>query len=307
MKPEIQFFGKRACLILAVLSAMAMSGICQTALAVTTLDLSTYTLSGTYNLERGLAYCKEASAVTYNWDTGTLFVVGDEGEALVEVSLTGKTLSTMTLEGFDDTEGLTYVGNGQFVITEERIRDAYLLSYSAGTTVDRDDLASVDLGTTIENIGIEGISYDTATGKYYTVKEKDEQEVNVNTIDFTEGEAEISSLFSADILGLSDLSDIQSLSILGLENMLLILSQESQKLLSVNLDGEILSTFDLSGLVSSIEGVTVDEAGNIYLVAENGSVPLLYVLTSTNTVPVPGSLVLLCTALTGLAGWRRRM
>ncbi len=307
MKPEIQSLSKKACLIITALTAMAMSGICQTALAVTTLDLSTYTLSGTYNLERGLAYCKEASAVTYNWDTGTLFVVGDEGEALVEVSLTGETLSTMTLSGFDDTEGLTYVGNGQFVITEERIRDAYLLSYSARTTVDREDLTSVDLGSTVDNIGIEGISYDTATGKYYTVKEKDDQEVNVNTIDFTTGSANINTLFSAGLLGLDDLSDIQSLSILGLNDELLILSQESQLLLTVDMDGKILSTFDLSGLVNSIEGVTVDEAGNIYLVAENGSAPLLYVLTSTNTVPVPGSFVLLCAALTGLAGWRRRI
>lgn len=37
----------------------------------------------------------EASAVAWNADTGTLFVLGDEGDALVEVSTTGSLISTM--------------------------------------------------------------------------------------------------------------------------------------------------------------------------------------------------------------------
>lgn len=221
------------------------------------------------------------------------------------MSLTGETIGTMALDGFDDTEGLTYVGNGRFVITEERLRDAYLLTYSAGSTADRADLSSVDLGGTVGNIGIEGISYDTAFGAYYTVKEKDGQEVNINTLDFTGGTADISNLFSADSLGLDDLSDIQVLSILGMGDTLLVLSQESQMLLAVDLAGSILSSYDLGDLVDSIEGVTVDENGNIYLVAENGSAPLLYVLSATAAVPVPGSFLLLTTALTAFAGWRR--
>ncbi len=284
---------------------------CQTATACQTvsagiLDLSTYTLSGTYRLPRGASYAKEASAVTYNWDTGTLFVVGDEGDAIVEVSLTGETIGNMILDDFDDTEGLTYAGNGQFVITEERLREAFILTYSADATVDSDDLASVDLGSTIGNIGIEGISYDYATGAFYTVKEKDDQEVNINSLDFTTGEAQISSLFDTDSLGLADLSDIQSLSMLGLTDNLLILSQESKMLLEVDMAGNILSSYDLDGLVTSIEGVTVDETGDIYLVAENGTVPLMYTLSAPSPVPLPGTLMLLGSALAGFIGLKRR-
>ena len=33
---------------------------------------------------------QEASAVTYNWDTDTLFVVGDGGTSVVQVSKTGQ-------------------------------------------------------------------------------------------------------------------------------------------------------------------------------------------------------------------------
>ncbi len=83
---------------------------------------------------------QEASGVTYNWDTNTLFVVGDGGTSVVEVSKTGALLSSMTLapgsspQGTDfyDTEGIAYVGGGKFVIIEERDRQANLFTYVAG-------------------------------------------------------------------------------------------------------------------------------------------------------------------------------
>ena len=90
------------------------------------IDLGQYTLAHTYALP--VIAAEEASAITYNWDTDSLFVLGDEGDALVEVSKTGVQLSVMTLTGFADTEGLTYVGGGKFVLTEERLRDAFRLT-----------------------------------------------------------------------------------------------------------------------------------------------------------------------------------
>ena len=292
MKTQLRMF---------MLATTMVLGICQIASA--TMDLSAYSLSGTYNLPSTEA--SEASAVTYNWDTGTLFVIGDEGEYIVEVSKTGEMQSSMALTDFDDPEGLTYIGNDQFVVAEERIQDAFRLTYSAGTTTARSTLDTVSLGESVGNVGIEGISYDTVTGNYYTVKEKSLQEVNVSAIDFDAKTATVNSLFSPSLLGLTDLSDIQVLSILGLSDELLIVSQESQMLLAVDLQGNILSQYDLSDLVDSVEGVTVDTAGNIYLVAENGSAPLMYVL-SASPVPLPGSLLLMTSGIIGLAGWVRR-
>lgn len=69
------------------------------------VDLGRYRLAATHELPAGPA--SEASAVTWNWDTDTLFVVGDEGEFLVEVDKQGRQLGTQQLSGFDDTEGLT--------------------------------------------------------------------------------------------------------------------------------------------------------------------------------------------------------
>src|SRR5262245_8948595 len=109
--------------------AMAVSA----AISAQVLDLGRYRHTGPLPLPAlpdGPA--AEASAVTFNWDPGHLFVLGDEGQAVVEVTRSGALVSTMTLTGFEDTEGITYVGGAKVVLVEERLQDAFLLSYAAG-------------------------------------------------------------------------------------------------------------------------------------------------------------------------------
>ena len=91
-----------------------------------TFDLSNYTLSGRYSLPVGTGanlLAEEASVVTYNKDTDTLFVVGDGGTSVTQVSKTGVLIDSMTLAAdptkvaccqgtyFYDPEGIAYIGN----------------------------------------------------------------------------------------------------------------------------------------------------------------------------------------------------
>jgi uncharacterized protein YjiK len=210
----------------------------------------------------------------------------------------------MSLTGFDDTEGLTYIGSGQFVLTEERLRDAFLLDYSAGGTADRSGLPTSDLGTTVGNTGIEGISFDSVSGSYFTVKEVSPQEVNRASISFG-SPAVVESLFTPD-LGVIDLSDVQVLSRVGSligtpdQSNLLIYSQESRRLLEVSLLGAVVSQFDFTALSASAEGVTIDPAGTIYLVDEG---PNLFVL---RPVPEPATLALCAAGLAAIVLVRMR-
>ncbi|OYX10766.1 MAG: hypothetical protein B7Z15_13065 [Rhizobiales bacterium 32-66-8] len=138
------------------------------------IDLSTYVLVARYDLPEptrtdapaNSVLAQEVSGVTYNWDTDTLFVVGDGGTSVVQVSKTGQLIDSMTLAQGDspqgttfyDPEGIAYIGNGKFVMTEERDRQAVEFTYAAGSVLERSGTRTVDLGTFVQNIGLEGLT-----------------------------------------------------------------------------------------------------------------------------------------------------
>ena len=140
----------RVCLIAIILSGLFIARRVY-ATTPTSVDLSTYVRVGRFDLPEptrttppaNSLLAQEASAVTYDWDTDTLFVVGDGGTSVVQVSKTGQLIDSMTLapgsspQGTDfyDTEGITYVGGGKFVLIEERYRQANLFTYVAGGTL----------------------------------------------------------------------------------------------------------------------------------------------------------------------------
>ncbi len=280
--------------------------------AISSVDLSTYTLVARYDLPeptRTVApanslLAQEVSAVTYNPDTDTLFVVGDGGTSIVQVSKTGQLINSMTLapgsspQGteFYDTEGLTYVGkdafgNGKFVMVEERDRQAVLFTYVPGGTLVRSATQTVKLGTTIGNIGLEGITYDPLTGGFIAVKEKQPEGIFQTTINFAAGTASNGSpttvdsvnLFNPALTGLLDFADVFALSNVSTltgpdASNLLVLSQESGKIVEVDRAGNIFSSLTivsnpgnpLSVVDQQHEGVTMDNDGTLYVTSENG-------------------------------------
>ncbi|MCX2860843.1 SdiA-regulated domain-containing protein [Paucibacter sp. PLA-PC-4] len=282
------------------------------------LDLSRYQLGANYALDTLGGMGLEASAVSYARDRNSLFFVGDEGLGVVEISLTGQTLGSMRFSGWptnsthNDAEGLAYLGNGQLVVVDERPQDAHRFSYQAGGSINLANAQSVSFGGNAGNLGTEGISYDPRNGgSFVTVKQGSPQAVLAGGLNFATGVSTMSALFSPALLGLASLSDVQTLASVdalagtAAADHLLILSLESQRLVEVNRSGQIFSSLDLSGLTQqAIEGVTVDEKGIIYLVAEDSGFgnSRLIVLTP---VPEPASVMLMLAGL-GLLGWRAR-
>lgn len=252
--------------------------------AIAAVDLSTYTRVGRYDLPEptrttppaGSLLAKEVSAVTYNPDTDTLFVVGDESTSVVQVSKTGQLIDSMTLAAgaFDDVEGLTYAGNGQFVLAEERQRRLVRFTYAANTTLTAAQTQSVKLGTTIGNEGFEGLSRDPVTAGFVVVKELNPIGVFQTTVDWTAGTATVGNpdavnvpnLFDTAALGVSDLADVFALQ----DGSLLLLSQENGKLLSVTRAGAVTSSLTVGTADEGHEGVAMDGAGRIYVTNENG-------------------------------------
>lgn len=276
------------------------------------IDLSTYVRVGRYDLPEPTrtalpegtpahnVLCQEASGVAYNWDTDSLFIIGDGGKSITQVSKTGVLIDTMTLalgsgpQGTDfyDPEGITYIGGGQFVFTEERDRQLVKCTYVAGTTLSRGDTQSVKLGTFVDNIGTEGVSYDPLTGGFICIKELSPIGIFQTNVDFAAGTATNGSattenstnLFDPALLGLNDVADVFAFSNLPAltgqtqaENML-VLSQEDARVVNISRTGVIQSTLNLTSdpgnplpiAAQQHEGITMDRSGNIYIVSENG-------------------------------------
>ena len=71
---------------------------------LSSVDLPTYVRVGHFDLPEptrttappNSVLAQEVSAVTYNWDTDTLFVVGDRGTSIVQVTKTGQLIDSMT-------------------------------------------------------------------------------------------------------------------------------------------------------------------------------------------------------------------
>ena len=297
----------KAILNLSVFLLFVVIGFNQSATAQT-IDLSTYIRVGRYDLPEPTRtaapannlLAQEVSAVTYNWDTNTLFVVGDGSTAIVQVSKTGQLINTMTLaqgsspQGteFYDTEGLTYIGNGQFVMAEERDRQVVLFTYIAGTTLTRSNTKTVKLGTFVNNIGTEGLSYDPITNGFIVLKETTPIGIFQTGIDFMAGTASNGSattdnstnLFDPALLGFTDVADVFALSNLPalntvpMANNILVLSQENAKVININRSGIISSTLTIASDIGNPlsladqqhEGLTMDRDGILYITNENG-------------------------------------
>lgn len=288
------------------------------ALAQNSIDLSRYTLTRNVALDTLGEVGLEASAVAYARDRGTLFFVGDEGLGVVEISLSGQALSSMTFSAWpsrtthNDAEGLAYLGNGVLVVGEERIQDAFRFSYVAGGSVNLATAAWSSVANwSYNNSGMEGISFDPRDGSFAAVKQTNPQMVLTGTLAFESdadgGASTMSTLFSASSLfGLSNLSDVQTLSPVDAlagtpaADNLLLLSLGSKRLVEVSRSGQVMSSLDLSSFTrNDIEGVTIDELGRIYLVAEDSGFgnSRLLVLTA---VPEPATWAMWLTGIAGL-------
>src|SRR6201989_2183372 len=189
---------RRALALAATAPALAPAGA--HAATLTGVDLSRYVRVGRFDLPEptrtqappGSLLAQEASSVTYDWDTGTLFVVGDGGTSVVQVDKTGRLIDSMTLapgsspQGteFYDTQGLACVGGGQFVITEERYRQVDRFTYAAGGTLTRAAAQTVKLGTTVGNIGLEGVTNDPVSGGLILVKETQPEGIFQTAVDW---------------------------------------------------------------------------------------------------------------------------
>lgn len=314
-----------------VIAALATASL--SSLALAQVNLGNYERVGRYALPAGLTQAREASGVTWNRDTNTLFIVGDGGRGIAQVSLTGQLIDSMTLAtgnspqgtAFYDPEGIAYLGNGQFAFVEERNSIVSRFTYTAGTTLNRAGAQSVTFAPGAGNSGYEGMSFDPTTGGFIFVKEIASRGILSTQINFAAGTSSNgnattvpTNLFNPGFAGLTDFAEVFAVANSNFfsgptSGHLLILSQEDGRVVEVDRAGTVISqlliTGDAGDTISMAdmqhEGMTMDDRGYLYIVNENGggdiNGPQLWVYAP---IPTPGAAAVL--ALGGLVAARRR-
>jgi uncharacterized protein YjiK len=228
-----------------------------------------------------------ASGISYNEKSDTLFVVVNDPEYLLEINKTGEVLRKIKLNGFDDTEAVVYLGQDRFAIAEERRRCIVFVNIDANTRVlnrSQQQLISFDFLAENNNRGFEGIAFDSTSQRLFVANEKSPRQLlaiegailNPLKIPLVNS-FHVSAIWSDDNNQQKFLNsdDYSGLHFDNNSHRLLMLSDESRELIEFDNSGKQLSRLDLSwwnkDLTNSIkqpEGVTMDNDGNIYVISE---------------------------------------
>ncbi|QHC98293.1 MULTISPECIES: SdiA-regulated domain-containing protein [unclassified Pseudomonas] len=215
----------------------------------------------------------EASDLSYNPQTKTLFSVMGKNPFLAELTLQGDVLRKMPLVGWSNPEGLTVMENGLMAIVDERQHMLSIVKVDADTReLNIADFPKYDLGPSKDqNKAFEAITWDSHNQQLLLGEERPPAL-------FT-WKSDGSQTLKGDKQKLaSDELDIRNLSALAIDprtQHTLVLSADSHLLLELDEKGEQVSFMTLlggfNGLKNTIpraEGVTMDEAGTLYMVSE---------------------------------------
>lgn len=215
------------------------------------------------------------SGITYSPKTNTLFAITNAPIDIYELDKQGNVLRIIELKGFRDTEDITYIKDDLFAIVDEDLSGFYIVKITNETSlIDRNDSIKnfmIDVRT-LENFGLEGISYDLKNDIFYLVNERNPKKVitvkgfmNSNPIVINE---KFEIVENNEYLG-----DFSAINFDNKSKNIYILSEESRILGRVD-DKKSFSKFlDLednktSSNMKNPEGITKDSDGNIYIVGE---------------------------------------
>ncbi|WP_309676199.1 SdiA-regulated domain-containing protein, partial [Pseudomonas sp.] len=215
----------------------------------------------------------EASDLAYDPQSKTLFSVMGNKPFLVELTLQGDVLRKMPLVGWSNPEGVTVMGNGLLAIVDEREHMLSIVKVDADTReLNIADFPKYDLGPSKDqNKAFEAIVYDRRNQQILLGEERPPA--------LFSWKSDGSQILKGDKQKLaSDELDIRNLSALAIDprtGHTLVLSADSHLLLELDEKGEQVSFMTLlggfNGLKKTIpraEGVTMDDAGTLYLVSE---------------------------------------
>jgi uncharacterized protein YjiK len=224
---------------------------------------------------------ENASGLTYNPRTGTLFTVINQPPNIAELTTDGKLVRSISLVGATDPEGITHVRDDHFILADEHEHQIYYIRIDASTTsVNLEGRPRIGLALDLkENLGFEGISWDSAGNRLFVTKEKSPLRVLEigglpELLDGSAIDLQIKEWKSPEAYSLF-MTDLSSLTFHEPTGHMLLLSHESRLIVEYDKEGEPVSIMPLwkgwHGLrhfVPQAEGIAIGENGDLFLLSE---------------------------------------
>lgn len=234
----------------------------------------------------------DASGLTYNTETDTLFTVLNQSPYIVELGVNGQVLRKIRVEGVGDMEGITHVAGDRFVIADEGDNRLIEVSLPPGiASIATDNARQLRLGLDRDgNKNIEGVSWDGVNQRLLVVKEKQPKRLMEirGFIDPAPASASNLSIVNLDATqrAMRAMRDLSSVTYHDDSGHLLLLSDESRLIKEYDREGRAISALALwkgfHGLrrhVPQAEGIAVGPDRRIYIMSEPN---LLYVFRPTS-------------------------
>jgi uncharacterized protein YjiK len=216
----------------------------------------------------------EASDLSYDPSSKTLYSVMGKNAFLAELSVTGDVLRKIPLVGWSNPEGVAVLGNGLIAIVDERQHLMTMVTVTPETkSLNIADFPKYDLGPSVDqNKAFEGVAWDARNQQILLGEERPPA--------LFSWKSDGSAVLKGGKQKLPDTGNLimRNLSALHVDQKtghVLALSAESHLLLELDEKGNKVSFMalirGLNGLDHNIpraEGVTMDENGTIYMVSE---------------------------------------
>ncbi|MFQ6573479.1 SdiA-regulated domain-containing protein [Pseudomonas sp. UM16] len=215
----------------------------------------------------------EASDLTYNPVSKTLFAVMGKNPFLVELSLDGDVLRKIPLVGWSNPEGVAALEGGRLAIVDERDHKMTIVTLKADTqSLNIADFPQYDLGPSEnQNKAFEAVAWDPRQQRIVLGEERPPALFTWSSDGQSPLAGDKKSLPSEEL-------DLRNLSALGIDprtGHMLVLSADSNMLLELDETGEQVSFMTLLGGFNGLnkripraEGVAMDEHGTLYIVSE---------------------------------------
>ncbi len=221
---------------------------------------------------------QQSSGLAFNPENNQLYVIINQPPQIHVLTNKGQFIRKITLKGFEDTEGITYIKNNLFAIISERKGQVSWFKIKPETkSIKFDPLKTITLfKTPTGNTGLEGITYSSATKQLFVVKERNPKKIYAINWPIEDIRNPVVHYpWNAEAMPWWFVRSLSGVFYHPETGHLFILSRRSRRIIEYTLSGKEVGMFSLKSgpatdykLLKKAEGISISPNGTLYICGE---------------------------------------